>query len=199
VASTVVDDCDYEYSDTCTFVRLNKYNPTGTLVWSKLVNYGDRSDLIAITAHGSSVYLAIETWQVSDDDSLTHLVKLNSSGVAQWDRSVSGYSTYRPPSYIRTNLSADANGVYTASTETIDFSHPDDYETPREIHYSVAKFDTNGSLAWRVGPLHHDDGPVGEYLEGSLWGIVAVVAVGFTSPVVWTAAQSKVERRCSNA
>lgn len=171
VASTVADDCDYW--DGCTSVRLNKYNSAGTLVWSKVVDYGDESNLIAITAYGSSIYLAIKTWEVSDDDSYTHLVKLNSSGVAQWDKYISAYSTYSPPSYISTNLSADANGVYTASTEAIDFSNPDDYETPLEIHYSVAKFDTNGSLAWRVGPFYDHDGTVGEYLEGSLWGIVA--------------------------
>jgi hypothetical protein len=149
-------------------VQLNKYNASGSLVWSKQLSYDDEDKVKAITAYGSSIYLAMERYTAYDDDSSTYLVKLNSSGIAQWDKYISGASIYSPPASIYTDLSADGSGVYTASTEQW-FLHDD----PRPPTHSVAKFDTNGSLVWRVGAIFDYDGAVGKFIKGSLGGIVA--------------------------
>lgn len=171
LAGTVPATCeDLEHPDDCTNVSLYKYTASGSLLWSKQVSFAQRDSTEDIVAHGNSIYLVEQTYDMPDDDSYTRLVKLNTSGVVLWNKGISVAGRNDPSAYLDTTISADANGVYTTSTETIDFFNPDRPPTP---HYSVAKFNPNGSLAWRAGPLYNVDGWEGEFIEGSLWGIVA--------------------------
>lgn len=167
VAGAVAAYCDYW---DCTDVQLNKYNASGTLVWSKRLDYTEEDSVIALAAHGSSVYLAMEQYYATDDDSLTYLIKLNASGVPQWDKGISFASRYDPPTNLNTDISADASGVFTASTRWEYSWHDDTYVS---VTQSVAKFSTNGSLAWRVGKIDDYDSSVGGYIPGSFSGIVA--------------------------
>ena len=169
VAGSVPAPCEEPNSfSNCSNVKVDKYNASGTPVWSRQVSLAQRNTLHAVAAHGSSVYLLDESFDVPDDDSFTQLVKLDAAGTVQWTRSIGLADVYSPPTYISTDLSADGRGIYTASTQ---LSYWDNRPDPQRITYSVARLDLSGSLVWRAGELfdYGDfEGPVGTYIDGSL-------------------------------
>lgn len=175
VAGTLPVTCDYpEFESDCLGVRLDKLNTSGSLVWSKRLNYAQDDRLVAITAHGSSVYVAIETFDVGDDESYVQLVKLNTSGVAQWIRFLGVAWAYDGYLHSRFDtVSADSSGVYVATTATINYDDPSDPSYDRRA-YAATKFAADGSHVWDHGSLDDNyDGTPDERLYGSLNAVVA--------------------------
>ena len=170
--------CEYpDFQSNCDDVRLQKYNAAGNLVWSKKLNYAETDRVEAITAHGSSVYLVVHTFDVPDDESYSQLVKLNASGVAQWSKPLGVASAYEQYISSRSDsVSADSSGVYAASTAITNFDDPHDSSYDRQA-YAVAKFAPDGSFLWEVGSLDYDGG--GDEPDRRVYGALsAVVARG---------------------
>lgn len=175
VAGDIPVTCDEPESfSNCTDVKLNKYNNSGTLVWSKQVSLAQDDRLEAITAYGSSIYLVEESFDVPDDESYTQLVKLNTSGVAQWIKFLGVSWSYDGYLHSRSDtVSADSSGVYVASTATINYDDPSDPSYDRRA-YAATKFAADGSHVWDYGSLDHNyDGTPDERLYGSLNAVVA--------------------------
>jgi hypothetical protein len=166
-----------DFQSDCDDVRLQKYNAAGNLVWSEKLNYAETDRVEAITAHGSSVYLVVHTFDVPDDESYSQLVKLNASGVAQWSKSLGVASAYEQYISSRSDsVSADSSGVYAASTAITNFDDPHDSSYDRQA-YAVAKFAPDGSFLWEVGSLDYDGG--GDEPDRRIYGALsAVVARG---------------------
>lgn len=175
IASTISVTCvDQHPYSACTNVRIDKYNTLGNLVWSKQLNYAQRDSGESITAYGSSVYVAIHTFDVPDDEHYVQLVKLNTSGTAQWIKFLGVADAYEE--YLRgrsDTVSADSSGVYVASTAIINYVDHFDLSYDRQA-YSAAKFATDGSPVWELGSLSSDRGDVPEErLYGFLNAVVA--------------------------
>lgn len=178
IAGTTSAACEYpDFQSDCDDVRLQKYNAAGNLVWSKKLNYAQTDQAVAITAHGSSVYLVVHTFDVPDDESYSQLVKLNASGVAQWSKFLGVASAYEEYISSRSDsVSADSSGVYAASTALTNFDDPFDSSHDRQA-YAVAKFAPDGSFLWEVGSLDYDGG--GDEPDRRIYGALsAVVARG---------------------
>lgn len=180
VAGTVIATCeDPEFFDDCTNVQLNKYNASGNLVWIKRLSLAQRNTFQAIFAHGSSVYLVEQTFDVPDDESYTHLVKLNTSGVIQWERNVGVADAYEEYIWGRSdNVSADSSGAYVASTAITntnfgDPNDPNDAAYDRQA-YEVTKYAADGSVAWQLGSFYADDETgTDKRIFGSVSGVLA--------------------------
>lgn len=174
VAGTIPVTCDdSDIGSDCTDVRIDKYNAMGNFVWSKRLNYAQDDRSKAITAHGSSIYVAIDTFDVPDDESYARLIKLNTSGAAQWVKFLGVSDAYE--GYISgrdDNVSADSSGVYVASTAVTNFDDPHDPSYNRQA-YAVAKFGANGSFVWELGSLDDPYDDADERIYGSLSAVVA--------------------------
>ena len=183
VAGSVPVPCaEPESFNNCSSVKVDKYNASGTPVWSRQISLAQRNTLHAVAAYGGSVYLSNESFDVPDDDSFTKLVKLDAAGTVRWAKGIGLADVYSPTTYISTDLSADGRGVYTASTQLSYWDSPD--PDPQRITYSLARFDLTGSPVWRAGLLfeYTDEPPVGTYIDGSLEDVLVhgggVYAVG---------------------
>jgi hypothetical protein len=142
-------------------------------VWSKRLNYAQDDRTEAITAHGSSIYVAIHTFDVPDDESYARLVKLNTSGVAQWAKFLGVADAHE--GYVSSrydNVSADSSGAYAGSTAVTNYDDPFDPSYDRQA-YAVAKLATNGSLVWELGSLDDPYDDVDKRIYGSLNAVVA--------------------------
>ncbi len=176
VAGSIPATCEEPEFDwwDCTDVQLNKYNASGNLVWIKRLSLALDDRLEALTAYGSSVYLVEQTFDVPDDESYTHLVKLNTSGVIQWERNVGVADAYEEYITGRSdNVSADSSGAYVASTATTNFGDPNDPAGNRQA-YEVTKYATNGSPVWQLGSFYADDETgTDQRIFGSVSGVLA--------------------------
>ena len=159
LAGSIPAACDEpEYFYNCEKISLNKYTASGSLVWSKQLSLAQWNSVEDIMGYGSSLYLVEQTFDVPDDDSYTRLVKLNTSGVVQWDRYVGAAETYDGYIYDRRDhVSADSSGAYVASTAMTNFGDPRD-PTGNRRAYEVTKYAANGSDVWKYGTLvsNHD-------------------------------------------
>ena len=174
LADSIPVTCDEpEYFDGCDNVSLDKYTASGGLVWSKQVNLAQSEGVEDIVAYGSSIYLVEQTFDVPDDDSYTRLVKLNTSGVVQWDRYVGAAETY--DGYISSrndHVSADSSGAYVGSTAVTNFGDPRDPAGNRQA-YEVKKYATNGSAVWEYGTLVSNYDGTDKRVSGSLNAVLA--------------------------
>lgn len=153
---TVPASCDHpDFQDDCSNVLIRKYNASGNSVWSKHLNYAQDDSALAITAHGSDVYVLKNRFDVPDDESYTELVKLDVTGTVKWVKFLGVFYSNDDLSSTYTAVSADGSGVYAATTthyfrpDDPDYSY-DDNDNPSDA-YRVSKFRADGSADWDVG------------------------------------------------
>lgn len=129
---------------------VNKYNSSGTLLWTALYNNSDLSGVvdIAVDNNYGNVTLVGTKGHLNNTDIV--VVKFNFSGVLQWARVFNGPGNNQD---IPSDLTVDGQGNYFVTGFATNTLFNRDYVT--------LKYDYNGNLSWAAyydRTAHHDYG-----------------------------------------
>jgi hypothetical protein len=131
----------------------------GSHIWSKLIpsteNTAYTSGDVTIDSQNNVLVSINSRQEISHDDgdqllkTITHVMKLNSSGVQQWTRRVGP----GPCASVATGIDCDATGNVYLSALTVAQDNPtrenDDYGSTARNVLVVAKYSTTGTVLWQ--------------------------------------------------
>jgi hypothetical protein len=139
---------------------ISKFSGTdGSHIWSKGIPGPDNTEYTSgdvVIDSQNNVFVSINSRQeISHDDgdqeltTITHVMKLNSSGVQQWTRRVGP----GPCASVATGIDCDATGNVYLSALTVAQDNPtrenDDYQMTARNVLVVAKYSTAGTVLWQ--------------------------------------------------
>jgi Secretion system C-terminal sorting domain len=134
---------------------VNKYDVNGITQWSRILGGSSLDNLLSITQTSDGGYIVVGRTYSNDGDVSgfhTHMnttdgwvVKLNSSGVIQWQKCLGGTG-----SDLCRSVLATANGgcIIAGSTTSLDGDVSTNHGTGNTSDYWVVNLDANGTIIW---------------------------------------------------
>lgn len=134
---------------------VTKYDVNGITQWSKILGGSSLDNLLSITQTSDGGYIVVGRTHSNDGDVSgfhTHInttdgwvVKLNSSGVIQWQKCLGGTG-----SDLCRSVLATANGgcIIAGSTTSLDGDVSTNHGTGNTSDYWVVNLDANGTIIW---------------------------------------------------
>ena len=130
-----------------------KYNTSGSVQWKKQIGDSDDNDFYgSVTDSSGNLYIA-GGYDPNAGQGKANIIKLNSSGVIQWQKFLAGTSGYR-------HMAIDSsNNIYVCGT--IDGGPAD---------CLVVKYNTSGSVQWQKRVTRGSS----NYWEGSYLSLIHI-------------------------
>ena len=146
-------------------IYIAKYDPSGTLLWVRLIEGAWNDTPVSILTDNTNVYVtgyfngSLDFYNSTGDIDIslnseinqdTYIAKYDSSGIILWVRQISGSGNETPVSILIDNTNTYIKGNFTSSLDFYNSTGGIDISLNSEINQDtyIAKYDPSGTVLW---------------------------------------------------